>query len=335
MLVNRSIFIISAFMLLALISCGKKAPPLPKGTATPETVGDFRGEVRDGVLFLSFIAPTRSIGEASGTGPQKWAGFKILKSCTGCGGSLEPWRDILLNDKTGYTVYKGRIYFYDDDLTTGLDYTYRVVPFTENAIQGAASNTYTIKWQRTPEPPKDVVAKEGDGSIDISWTGEESIFYNVYRFNDDVYPLESINPALLATPSFTDRTVQNGKRYRYEVRSVRLEGTMRWEGQGTAVAATPQDKTPPDPPRNLVAEKKDGGVMIRWEKNTEADLLGYTVYRVGPGKPEKLNKDALAEPLFFDATPGTMRYISYFVTAVDRSGNESGPSRELIVILKE
>ncbi len=64
MLVNRSIFVISVFMLLALISCGKKAPPLPKGAPMPETVGDFRGEVKDGVLFLSFIAPTRSIGDS-------------------------------------------------------------------------------------------------------------------------------------------------------------------------------------------------------------------------------------------------------------------------------
>lgn len=335
MLVSKSIYVISVLMFLALVCCGKKAPPRPKGAPMPETVGDFRGEVRDGVLFLSFIAPARNIGNTGGAGPQGWIGFKILKSCTGCGGSLEPWKEIRLTDKTGYTIYKGRLYFYDDDLTPGLDYTYRAVPFTETGIDGAGSNMYTIKWQRTPKPPRDVVAKEGDGSIELSWTKEEGVSYNVYRFDDDIYPLEPVNQALLTTASFTDRSLQNGKRYKYEVRSVRLEGTMRWEGEGAAVEATPQDKTPPDPPRNLVAEKKDGGVMISWEKNAEADLLGYNVYRVGPGKPEKLNKDLLTEPHFFDATPGTLRYISYYVTAVDRSGNESGSSRELIVILKE
>jgi fibronectin type 3 domain-containing protein len=336
LLTNRSIFVISLFMFLALTSCGKKAPPMPKGAPMPETVGDFRGEVRDSVLFLSFIAPARSIGETSGAGSQTWAGFQILKSCTGCGGSLEPWREIRLTDKSGYTIYKGRLYFYDDDLMPGLDYTYRAVPFAETAIQGAASNMFTIKWQRTPKPPAGVAAKEGDKSIDLSWTGEKGVLYNVYRFDDDSYPLEPVNQTLLATGSFTDHAVQNGKRYRYEVRSVRLKGTMRWEGEGTSVGAVPQDKTPPDPPRNLVAEKKDGGtVVISWEKNAEADLLGYTIYRIGPGKPERLNKDLLTEPHFLDATPGTLRYISYYVTAVDRSGNESGPSREIIVILKE
>ena len=335
MLVNRSIFVISMFMVLALVSCGKKAPPIPKSAPMPETVGDFKGEVRDGVLFLSFIAPARSIGDASGAGPQTWAGFKILKSCTGCGGSLEPWREIRLTDKTGYTMYKGRLYFYDDDLMPGLDYTYRVVPFAETAIQGAASNMYSIKWQRTPKPPRDIVAKGGDSSVDLSWTREEGVSYNIYRFDDDTYPLEPVNQALLTTAAFTDRTAQNGKRYKYEVRSVRLDGTMRWEGEGATVEAVPEDRTPPDPPRNLVSEKKEGGVTISWEKNAEPDLLGYNIYRIGPGKPEKLNKDLLTEPHFFDVTPGTLRYISYYVTAVDRSGNESGSSREIIVILKE
>ncbi len=341
---NGNIFVISLFILAALVSCGKKAPPLPKGAPLPETVSDFRGEVRDGVLFLSFIAPagkiggpggTASPGEASGAGPEGWTGFRILKSCTGCGGSLEPWREIRLTDRTGYTLYKGRLYFYDDDLTPGLDYAYRVIPLTGTGIEGAASNTYSIKWQRTPKPPKDLFAKEGDRSVDLSWTREEGFFYNVYRFDEGIYPLEPVNQALLAAGSFTDRTAQNGRRYRYEVRSVRLEGTMRWEGEGAAIEATPRDETPPDPPRNLASERKDGGVMLSWEKNAEPDLLGYNIYRVGPGKPEKLNKDVLKEPYFFDATPGTLRYISYYATAVDRSGNESGPSREIVVILKE
>jgi hypothetical protein len=335
LLVNRSIFVISLLMLLALICCGKKALPLPKGAPMPETVGDFRGEVKDGVLFLSFIAPARNTGGAPGTGAQTWAWFKVLKSCTGCGGSLEPWREIRLSDRIGYTIHKGRLYFYDDDLKPGLDYSYQVTPFTETEIPGAASNQYTIKWQRTPKPPKDVVAKEGDKSIDLSWTKEDGISYNVYRFTNDAYPLDPLNESLLTTALFTDHTVQNGKRYRYEVRAVRVEGAVRWEGEGTAVEAVPRDKTPPALPRNLVAEKKDGAVMISWEKNAEADLLGYNIYRIGPGKPEKLNKGPLTEPHFLDTTLGTPRYISYYVTAVDRAGNESGPSRELIIILKE
>ncbi len=314
---------------------------MPKSTPVAETIADFRGEVKDGLLFLSFIVPARTAVQpktpagVSSTGPQSWVGFKILKSCSGCGGSLDSWKEIRLTDKSGYTIHKGRLYTYDNDLTPGQDYTYRVIPFTEADVEGAGSNMFAIKWQRTPKPPKEVSAKAGDGSIQFSWTKEEGISYNVYRFSDNVYPLEAVNPALITTGSFTDYGLENGKRYKYEVRSVRVEGTMRWEGEGAAVEATPVDRTPPAAPLDLVGTKKDGGVQLSWAKNAEKDLLGYNVFRSTVGKTEKLNKVPIAEPGFLDATPGAARYVSYYVTAVDRAGNESNPSREIIVVLKE
>ena len=39
--------------------------------------------------------------------------------------------------------------------------------------------------------------------------------------------------------------------------------------------------------------------------------------------------------MFLDNNTPDIRYVSYYVVAVDESGNESTPSREVIVILKE
>jgi large repetitive protein len=240
-----------------------------------------------------------------------------------------------LTDESGYTIYKGRIYFYDDDLKPGLEYAYQVIPFTGTQIPGGASNIYVIKWQQPPKPPVNVSIQEGERGVELSWLKENGIFYNVYRFTDNVYPLEPLNQSLLATGSFVDLTTQYGVRYRYEVRSVRREGAMRWEGEGAAVEILTHDRTPPDAPIGLVAEKKDGGVMISWKENAEKDLLGYNIYRSGPGVREKLNKEPLTQPRFSDVSPGKAHYVSYQATAVDRAGNESAPSRELIFILEE
>jgi hypothetical protein len=330
--VKRTICVVSAIFLLSLISCGKKAAPLPRGAHIPAPVGGFRGEVKDGLLFLSFVPPTSNL---DGTTLQGLVGFKILKSCSGCEGQLERWREIRLTDTTGFTMYQNRLYLYDDDVKQGQDYSYQVIPFTDKEVNGAPSNVYSIKWDKTPRPPKEVRAEGDDKKVELSWSKEEGVVYNVYRFDGDTYPLAPVNTLLLTNTFFTDRGLENGKRYKYEVRSVRLAGTMRWEGEGTSVEAEPRDKTPPEAPREARVEKKGNEALVTWEKSAESDLLGYNIYRLGTGKTEKLNKEPLQESSFLDTEPGNTRYVSYYITAVDKSGNESGPSRELILMLRE
>ena len=103
---------------LALIACGKKENPIPKGLPIPAGIGDLRGDVKDGVLFLSFSIPTKNM---DGTDIKGLVGFRILRSCGGCGGAFEVWK-ISLADRQGYTIRDGRLYTYDNDLIPGVAY---------------------------------------------------------------------------------------------------------------------------------------------------------------------------------------------------------------------
>jgi fibronectin type 3 domain-containing protein len=182
----------------------------------------------------------------------------------------------------------------------------------------------------------DLAAGEEEARIVLSWQRTDDLSYNVYRWENGVYPLFPRNPAPLAASRFTDEGLQNGKTYKYEVRAVKMEGTTPFEGEGAAISATPRKTTPPEPPAAPKLDKKDGGVLLSWAPNAENDLAGYNVYRLVAGKTEKINTALLREPLFFDKNPGAdLRYVSYCVTAVDEAGNESGPSREQVIILKE
>lgn len=317
---------------LALISCGKKGNPLPKSAPAPGGINDLRGEVKDGVLLLSFTMPTTN---RDGSTIADLDGFRLVKSCGGCAGGFEAWKEIHLTDKKGYTIRDGRFFTYDNDLRDGFEYGYRVYPVTIKGFQADGSNIFSIKWQRPPAPPKDVKAQEEDARIMLTWERELDLSYNVYRQDNDVYPLSPVNPAPVAGAHYTDMNLQNGKQYRYQVRAVQTAGNTRYEGEGAVVAATPQDKTPPAAPRELKLEKKGGAVFLSWAANTEGDLAGYNVYRLTSGKPEKINTGTVPQPAFTDAGPGTDRFVSYQVTALDRSGNESTPSREQIIILKE
>ncbi len=329
---QKRLILAVSLIFLALISCGKKDNPIPKGLPIPAGIGDLRGDVKDGVLFLSFSIPTKNM---DGTDIKGLVGFRILKSCGGCGGGFEVWRNIALTDKQGYTIRSDRLYTYDDDLRQGFDYAYKVYAYTTKNVEGGTSNVFSLKWRKSPAPPAQVTVSGEDSRVFLSWEGENGLTYNVYRREADVYPLFPVNLAPLSASQFTDSNLQNGKQYKYEVRAVRVENGVPYEGEGTVVLATPQKKTPPATPKGLRLEKKDGAVLLLWAASAESDLAGYNVYRVVAGKVKKINADLVKEPRFSDNLPGADRYVSYYVTAVDTYGNESGPSKEEIIILQE
>ena len=74
---------------------------------------------------------------------------------------------------------------------------------------------------------------------------------------------------------------------------------------------------------------------MSWLENTESDLAGYNVYRIVGKSEQKLTRTPIKETQFIDHSLGDNRFLSYYVTSVDLSGNESEPSRETIIIVKE
>lgn len=323
---------LSCLLLLCSIACGKKASPVPKGRPIPAPVADLGGEVKDGVLFLSFSIPTRN---QDGSPLTNLEGFKIQKACGNCIGGFEPFKDVRLTDKAGYTIAKGRLWVYDNGLKSGFEYVYRAIPYLKTGVYGDPSNLFAIKWQMTPEPPEGVKATPGDGSIQLTWKVRNDELYNVYRFEGEIYPLFPLNEKALPGDTFTDKGLRNGRIYRYEVRALVAEGAVRREGEGAAISAIPMDKTPPSPPSNLTAARKDGAVTLLWTLSPDSDVSGYNIYRIDNGDTIKLNTHPINGPPYIDPKPGEKRYVSYYVTAVDSSGNESESSREAVIILKE
>jgi fibronectin type 3 domain-containing protein len=305
---------------------------VPKGLPVPAAISDLRGEVRDDVLLLSFSVPGKNM---DGTQIRDLAGFKILRNCGGCAAGFEPWRDIRLTDRQGYTIRNGRLFTYDNDLRQGFNYGYRVFPETSKGMLGDGSNIFSLVWHEPPAPPGEVNITEEDSRLLLSWEPASGISYNVYRWEDDIYPVSPINASPLSASQLIDGNLQNGKRYQYAVRALRIEGGVAYEGAGKTVSGTPRDKTPPQPPTTLKLDRKDTGVILTWTPGGEPDLAGYNVYRVASGKAAKKNADLVLEPRFFDEKPGSDPYVSYYVTAVDNAGNESGPSQEMTIILKE
>ena len=87
-------------------------------------------------------------------------------------------------------------------------------------------------------------------------------------------------------------------------------------------------------PTGLVSRTGDQSIVLHWDRNTEANLAGYRVYRstTGAGGPFSLqNPSLLTAPGFCDLTSKVINGQTnfYYVTAVDTSSQESLPSATL------
>lgn len=98
------------------------------------------------------------------------------------------------------------------------------------------------------------------------------------------------------------------------------------------VIMQPMDTIPPDRPTGLIAQRGDGGeIQLDWDDNSEADLMGYRVYRSNTLNGAYVNIHSKAYPfssykdvLDLDVTTDS---VFYKVLATDHRGNWSPLSK--------
>ena len=128
---------------------------------------------------------------------------------------------------------------------------------------------------------------------------------------------------------YRDSQFEFGQTYYYQVRAVfGKPGHLAMSDASPAVKVTPRDVFPPAPPQGLQSIYSAGAVELVWTANTEADLAGYNVYRLENQTPQRVNKELVRTPIFRDTTAAPGKTLTYYVTAVDLSGNESKASRQ-------
>jgi fibronectin type 3 domain-containing protein len=163
--------------------------------------------------------------------------------------------------------------------------------------------------------------------------------YNIYRgLQSGAYASQPVNAGPIVETQFRDAAVENETTYYYVVRGVGGERPpWRESTNSNEVSATPEDLTPPAPPRGLIAIPAPGVVSLSWSANTEPDLLGYLVYRREPPalNPVRVTETPVQATTFTDRAVRSGTTYIYTVTAVDRSRhrNESAPSSEVPVSL--
>ena len=161
--------------------------------------------------------------------------------------------------------------------------------------------------------PAAFTAKPEPNGMALRWSGEAET-WAVLR---DGAPVASVSK-----PEYLDPAVEAGTSYRYQVQASVKAGAGVAVSEPTAeIAVNYVDSFPPARPVGLNVIASSNANELSWERNTEADLKHYRVWRDG-----QLLADAVEVPAYTDRTAASGKSYRYAVSAVDLYGNESSPS---------
>ncbi|HLW76874.1 MAG TPA: fibronectin type III domain-containing protein [Bryobacteraceae bacterium] len=116
---------------------------------------------------------------------------------------------------------------WNEDVAVGATYTFYVQAYQDDFHQSEIAVTLPTTHEDVfaPTVPIGLTAEQGANSIELSWErNTEPRFqgYNVYRSLDNG-PFEKIAPLIIA-PAYSDTKIESGKKYRYSISAVGING---------------------------------------------------------------------------------------------------------------
>ena len=222
--------------------------------------------------------------------------------------------------------------------------TYAVVTEGQTA-RSDLSNLVSIVPIDVPAPPANLTATAKPEGIVLTWerpaksaSGADKPFvtgYDIFRSvpsdTNEELPVP-INTSPIRDTTYTDAPPYG--EYRYRVAAVSSAGPPRISSDASApVAATFKDLVPPPAPSNVVALIETNAVRLIWDPSDAPDLRGYYIYRIEGTSRTRITAEPVPEPNYRDANVKTGVGYGYQITAVDKSGNESGGSASPMVVV--
>ncbi len=307
---RRFIFFILAVFLLNSCAVNNNPPIL---TTLPMVTGlAAKGGIREVGLSWNVVNDSRIEGYVLYRAPQ----------ATG------PYQEIArIPDKlkTTYVDTGGFLKHLEDNT----EYFYKIAVYSSKGV-GPTSNYVVGKTLPPPVSPTKITATSGlPRMVVIRWQPSNDhtvVAYNIYRSTKPKGPFKKIGRVDgYVNTIYIDKGLKDGTTYYYSVVSVNFKGV---EGDILAVAKA-TTKFKPMPPRNLSAVQKGAGQLtIYWFPSMTADVVKYRIYRGETKQSMVMVGEVSSSKLQFldkGLAPGKTYY--YYVTAVDKDGIESLPSK--------
>lgn len=237
--------------------------------------------------------------------------------------------------RSAYEKQKEFLYYNDTIPTTGKTYFYRIRGLTHFGGLSEPSNVVKGKGSEPlrSQPVIDSIRAEV-GTVSIHWRMSDDhendlpSSYLLMRSKKDKGPYQ----ITFSGKKFSYNDAEPQPSAFYKVGAVAGNDTVFSFSRMLLIA----DTVPPAPPEGLkaVVDRK-GRVTLSWNKNQEADVQGYKIFRANTLSEEfvQINKQFAKEPAFSDQLnlKTLSKTIFYCVAATDRNYNNSVLSKPVEV----
>jgi len=347
------IIVLGALLLVFLVfaGCGRKSPPVPPGTLKPKAPEDLGYTITKKGVLLTWTVPTENVDGSPIVGLK---GFEVFKAeedlnatCAGCPKAYKSPVWVPFKRK----LTRGLKMVYEDrTLTRGKRYSYRVRTVKGIFSKSASSREISFSWCPPPGAPKNLLVKEGQGGIFLTWSPPKAfedgapirkedlshITYTVLRKEGSRKEWKVVKKRVKDL-RFYDRNVTQNTIYIYRIRPV-------FNYWGTKIPGVDASTSPFElgqrisipAPEGLVALPGKDGVALHWRGHLEMGQ-GFRVYRKGPkGLIEALNAQPLKHDSFLDRTLLPKGVYDYWVTIVTFGINyKEGPPSNIVKVKVE
>ena len=339
-----------AFIFIALLSfmlaCGKRKPPLPPIERVAQRV-EITGFQRGNQIRLSWTMPAQNAPDGSILNISRADVYRLAEP-------LNSTQSLTEEEFASRSTLIATVPIQDSDFARKtLNYIdilefagqkirlrYAVRFVNASGSKAAFSNFLLIEpAAKVANAPSLSPVRVTQDELILSWnrpttnidgsTPANILGFNIYRASKDEATAKLLNQTPITVDQFGDSNFEFETNYKYFVRTVSL-GTNAEpveSQESKIVEIVPKDTFAPTAPTAITLAASPNTISIFFVANSERDVAGYKIFRSDDQQNwQLLNPDLLKLTTFQDAKVESGKTYFYYLTAVDKFGNESEKS---------
>lgn len=259
-------------------------------------------------------------------------GFFVYR-CEGIKGKMEQISGIVKMGEP-ITVYM------DTSASLGRkSYSYAVRTVSKGFVESAFSDTVSVfpaVSKEHPMAPTRISGRLYNNGVLLIWdnmykTNPYLAGYKVYRKEkkEKDYKLLTDELIICNKNSYNDTSISKGQEFSYMIESVDIFSNNSEKSLPVSVTI---NSSLPVTASGTKLYNLDDGISVCWDETIQQNLISYKVYRYGEkGEPKLIYTAKPDEMKFIDKDVKKDELYFYYVTSVDKFGNESEPANEVSI----